>query len=169
VMDLGSDGILVPRVESLEQVRTAVEGIYLPPDGKKGFGGKFQFYPGESIEDYRRRRLLWIQIESPAGAALLPEIIAAYGQYLSACVIGPFDLSINVGTPTQIWSDEVSAVIKDVFAQCEAAGLSSGIYAGDPTSALRRIEQGANLLWVACDALYMAWGIEQAASLIANA
>ena len=65
VMDLGSDGIMVPRVETLEQVRTAVEGIFLPPEGKKGYGGKFQFYPGESIEEYRKRRMLWIQIESP--------------------------------------------------------------------------------------------------------
>ena len=168
VMDLGSDGILVPRVETLEQVRIAVEAFHFPPDGKKGYCGKFQLYPGETIEQYRDRRVLWIQIESPAGAALLPEILKQYGQYISAVVIGPFDLSINSGVPTQIWDDKVSATIADVFAQCEAAGISSGIYVNDEDAAARRIAQGANLLWMSCDAIYMTRAIAQAAKTVAE-
>lgn len=168
VMDLGSDGVLIPRVESLEQVRVAVEGIYLPPDGKKGFGGKWQFYPNESIEEYRNRRLLWIQIESPAGAALLPQIIAEFGQYLSAVVIGPMDLSINCGTPLDCWSDKVNAVVDDVFAQCKAAGLTAGTYVWDEPAAAKRIEQGANLLWMNCDAYMLTRAIAQAAKAVAE-
>jgi len=167
-LDVGSDGILVPRVETLEQVRIAVEGMFLPPDGKKGYGGKFQFYPGESIEEYRRRRVLWIQMESPAGVALLPEILEQYGQYISACVIGPFDMSVNCGVPTQIWSDPVNEQIDKVFALCEQAGISSGTYVGDEEAAQRRIKQGANLIWATCDAFYMTRAIEKAAKAVAE-
>lgn len=167
-MDLGSDGILLPRVETLEQVRTAVESIHFPPDGKKGYSGKFQLYPNETMAEYRRRRILWIQIESPTGAELLPEILRQYGQYISACVIGPFDLSISLGVPTQIWDAKVSAVVSNVFSQCEAAGISSGIYVNDEDAAARRIQQGANLLWMGCDAYYMLRSIAQAAKTVAE-
>lgn len=168
VADLGCDGIMVPRVESLEQVKTAVEGLYLPPDGKKGFGGKWQFYPGETIEEYRRRRMIWIQIESRKGAELLPEILKQYGAYISACIIGPMDLSINLGTPLEIWTDEAAEVVQSVFSQCEAAGITSGIYANNEADAARRVAQGANLLWVTCDAFYLTRAIAQVAQTIKN-
>ena len=166
-VDLGADGILVPRVETMEQVKTAVEGIFLPPDGKKGYGGKFQFYPGETIPEYRNRRILWIQIESLQGAKLLPQILEEYGQYLSACVIGPFDLSISVGTPCETFSPQVNQVIDDVFALCEKAGISSGIYATDVDCAAKRIAQGANLIWMTNDSAYMIQAIAKAAADVA--
>lgn len=166
-MDIGADGILLPRVETLEQVKNAVEGMYLPPDGKKGYGGKFQFYPGEKIAEYRRRRVLWIQIESPEGVKLLPKIIRQYGDYISACVIGPFDMSVNIGTPLDVWSEAETDAIRDVFTQCETAGISSGIYVGDEEAAAKRIELGANLLWMSCDAIYMTRAIARAARDVA--
>lgn len=168
VADMGCDGILVPRVETLEQVQVAVEALYLPPDGKKGYGGKWQFYPGETIEQYRNRRMLWIQMESPAGVEILPEILRKYGQYISACVVGPMDLSVNLGTPLDIWTDEAAEIVQNVFTQCEVAGISSGIYANNETDAARRVQQGANLLWVTCDAFYMTRAIAQAAQTIKN-
>ena len=167
-LDVGSDGIMLPRVETLAQVKTAVEGIHLPPYGKKGYGGKNQFYPGESVDEYRRRRIIWLQMESPVGAALLPEILEQYGEYISACVIGPYDLSFNAGTPKNIWSPEVSAVVDDVFAKCEKAGISAGIYVNDDEAARRRIAQGANLIWESCDACYMIQGIEASAKAVAE-
>jgi len=167
-MDLGSDGIMVPRVESVDQVRIAVEAMHFPPCGKKAHSGKFQRYPGESFEEYRHRRLLWIQIESPLGAQALPDMLAAYGSFISACVIGPYDLSINCGVPAQFRHEKVNAVADDVFARCQSAGISSGIYANDEEAAARRIRQGANLLWMGCDALFMTQAIAQAARKVSR-
>lgn len=166
--DCGSDGLLVPRVESVEQVRKVVEGLYMPPVGKKGYGGKYQLLPGETIEEYNRRRLLWIQIESPAGAEALPEILEKYGSCISACVIGPCDLSINAGTPLDFDSEASLSVIRKVFELCAEHGISSGIYCFDEADAAKRLTQGANLFWVACDAVFMARGIRQAAEAVAR-
>ncbi|MEA4824685.1 MAG: aldolase/citrate lyase family protein [Clostridiaceae bacterium] len=166
--DCGADGVLIPRVETMEQVRAAVEGLYLPPAGKKGYGGKFQFYPGETIEQYNRRRMLWIQIESPAGAAILPEILERYGDRISACVIGPCDLSINAGTPLDFYSDASLAVIRSVYEECAAHGISSGSYCFDEADAVKRIALGTNLIWMACDAIFLTRGIRDAAAAIAK-
>ena len=165
--DCGSDGVLIPRVETLEQVEAAVAGLYIPPIGKKGYGGKFQFYPGETIEEYNANRILWIQIESPAGAELLPKIIEKYGSLLSACVIGPCDLSINAGTPLDFYSDASVSNIRRVFDLCAANHISSGSYCFDAADAKKRFGLGMNLVWMGCDAIFLADGIRRAADAIA--
>ena len=35
-IDMGADGVMVPRTESLEQLRTAVDALLFYPDGRKG-------------------------------------------------------------------------------------------------------------------------------------
>ena len=162
--DLGADGVLIPRVETLEQVRVALEGLRLPPIGKKGYGGKFQFYPGEDIKHYNHSRLLWIQIESPAGADLLPEILDRWEHEISGVVIGPCDLSINCGTPLDFWSDAESAVIERVYAICKAHGVSAGIYTMNPEDLEKRVKQGANIIWDTCDAVMLARAIANEAN-----
>ena len=37
-IDMGADGIMLPRTESLEQLRTAVDALLFAPDGRKGMG-----------------------------------------------------------------------------------------------------------------------------------
>ena len=39
VLDFGADGILIPRVETVEQAKKAINSIRFPPIGKKGCGG----------------------------------------------------------------------------------------------------------------------------------
>lgn len=166
--DLGADGVLIPRVETMEQVRVAVEGLRLPPRGKKGYGGKFQFYPGESIEHYNDSRVLWIQIESPQGADLLPEILDRWGKEIAGVVIGPCDLSINCGTPLETWSDAESKVIERVYAVCREHGISAGTYTMNPEDLKKRLAQGATILWDTCDAVMMTRAIAEAAKYAAS-
>lgn len=166
-MDCGSDGLLVPRVETIDQVKAAVEGIYLPPIGKKGCGGRYMRYPGETLEEYNRRRILWIQIESPEGAQALPEILDRYGHLISACVVGPCDLSIRAGTPLDFYSEASLKVLRQVQELCMQYGVSSGSYSADTKEAAFRVGLGNNLVWMACDTVFMADGIRRAAGAIA--
>ena len=165
--DCGSDGVMIPRVETMEQVEEAVRGLYLPPVGKKGYGGKFQFYPGEDVPSYNRRRVLWLQIESPKGAEILPSVLDRFGNYVSACVIGPADLSVNVGKPLDFYGEESLAVIRKTYEICERYGISSGSYCFDEEDAKKRIALGTTLIWMQSDASYMTEGIRRAAAAIA--
>lgn len=166
-MDCGSDGLLIPRVETVDQVRTAVEGIFLPPIGKKGCGGRYMRYPDETLEEYNRRRILWIQIESPEGAQALPEILDQYGHLISACVVGPCDLSIRAGTPLDFYSEASLKVLRQVQELCTQYGISSGSYSADTKEAAFRVGLGNNLVWMSCDTVFMADGIRRAAGAIA--
>ncbi|MBO4377397.1 MAG: hypothetical protein J5889_00445, partial [Clostridia bacterium] len=53
-IDLGADGIMVPRTETLEQLKMAVDAIYFAPVGRTGYGGWGILRPGETVETSER-------------------------------------------------------------------------------------------------------------------
>ena len=71
-IDLGADGIMLPRTETLEQVETAIGALRFAPVGKTGCGGHGQFRRGEGYEGFQKDRYLLVQIESQPGIDLLP-------------------------------------------------------------------------------------------------
>ena len=77
-LDMGADGIMVPRTETVEQLKAVIDGLCFHPVGRKGNGGNLQFYPGESIAHFNSTRILMPQIESPRGIAKLPAMLASW-------------------------------------------------------------------------------------------
>ncbi len=165
-IDLGCDGILLPRVEYKTQVKTALDAMRLPPAGKKGYGGRFQLREGESVDEYQQNRLLLIQIESPLGVENLPGILEEYAGELSCVVIGPYDLSFLCGTPLDIYSDAVTRQIEAVVELCDRHRVSAGCYCQTLEDARKRRAMGMNLIWMASDATHLVRGIAEAADFV---
>ena len=150
-IDMGADGIMIPRTETLEQLRTALDALLFYPEGRKGSGGHGQFRYGEHYEDFKKTRFLMPQIESPKGIKILPEMLEEYGAYISAVMIGPYDLSIMAGTPRDINSPEVIAAIRKIFDISNAYGKSCGIFCDDAVLAQKYRNMGCNVLWTGSD------------------
>ena len=150
-IDMGADGVMIPRTERLEQLRTAVDALLFHPEGRKGSGGHAQFRPGEAYEDFAKTRFLMPQIESPEGIKMLPKMLEEYGNYISAVMIGPYDLSIMVGTPRDIKSPEMLAAIQEIFDISNAYEKSCGIFCDDEVLAQKYRDMGCNVLWTASD------------------
>lgn len=150
-IDMGADGLMIPRTESLEQLKTAVDALLFYPDGRKGCGGHGQFRPGEAYADFAKTRFLFPQIESPKGIELLPEMLEKYGQYISAVMIGPYDLSVMVGTPRDIKSSIMIESIQKIFDISNSYGKSCGIFCDNEELAQKYRDMGCNVLWTATD------------------
>ena len=161
-IDLGADGIMLPRTEPLEQVAPAIGALRFAPLGRKGCGGSHQFRPGESFDQFQANRLLILQIESPRGVAILPDILARYRNQIAGIVIGPYDLSVQVGTPLEINSAPAIGQIQKTMAVCRETGLSCGIYCDNLAVAERWHAAGMNILWVASELDLLDLGIDQA-------
>jgi 2-keto-3-deoxy-L-rhamnonate aldolase RhmA len=74
--DIGALGIIIPLVDSVEEIRSAVEYTMYPPRGKRSLGnGQYGALYGR---DYRQtandNMVIVAMIESPAGVALADEI-----------------------------------------------------------------------------------------------
>ena len=150
-LDLGADGIMLPRTESVEQVKAAVEAMRFPPVGHKGKGGYCQVRPGETLGDFNKNRHLLVQIESPVGIAALPEMLKLYGDEIAAIVIGPYDLSFTMGMPAEFDNPEFQSAVKEIFDICISRKKSVGIFCDGPIQAEKYISMGANFMWMCTD------------------
>ena len=146
---MGADGIMIPRCETLEQVKLAVESMNFYPNGKLGCGGHGQFRLGEDATNFKR--YLVLQIESPLGVENLPEMLEQYGEFISAIVVGPYDMSITMNKAYQFDDPELLENINKVFEICDKNKKSVGIFVDDVEKAERYSKMGANFMWVACD------------------
>ena len=80
-MDIGALGIIIPLVDSVEEIRSAVEYTMYPPRGKRSLGnGQYGALYGN---DYRQTAndnvVIVAMIESPAGVAIADEIAGVPG------------------------------------------------------------------------------------------
>lgn len=160
-IDLGADGIMLPRVERLEQVTAAVEAMNFLPVGRTGYGGWGLRREGESLEDFQHGRVMIVQIESTKGKNLIPEMVEKYGEFIDAFIVGPNDYSFSLGLPMQITHQEVEKEIQQVFDICHKFGKSCGCYSSSPTLTKHYAEMGANVFWVGSDMKYFSLGLRQ--------
>lgn len=162
-LDMGADGILIPRVESLEQVATAVRCARYYPRGRKGCGGFSNLRPEDKgdLNRYNDNRLLFIQMESREGLEALPRILETYGQELAGVIIGPYDASIMLGTPMDILSPVMTEFIRDVFALCRQHDLSCGSFVDGPSLIPRYRDLGGNIFWTGSELSMISAGYRQ--------
>jgi 4-hydroxy-2-oxoheptanedioate aldolase len=154
-LDDGAAGVMVPYIETAEQVRELVGATkYRPLKGQKLrdlFEGREQL-TGQ-LADYIRRHnaghSLLLNIESVPAMENLDHILSVEG--IDAIVIGPHDLSTSLGVPEQYDHPTFIAAVDTIIDKTRAAGISAGIHAtfsrGDNLDAeVRWIERGANLI-----------------------
>jgi 4-hydroxy-2-oxoheptanedioate aldolase len=126
VLDRGFKSLVVPMVNSVEQASDIARFCRYPPRGSRGyaapivrasqFGARPDYARGESHDEL----LLFIQCETPAAVAALPEIAAVDG--IDGIFLGPNDLSATLGYLEQMEASEPQAA----FARVEAAARASG-------------------------------------------
>ena len=150
-IDMGADGVMIPRVETLEQLRIAVDAVRFGPVGRKGAGGYAQFRPGESFDAFQHGRRVFIQIESQKGIDNLDSMLEKYGEHIDAVIIGPNDMSVMLGTPFDCKSPVMEKAVQRVFDISRAHKKSCGIFCNDAEDAAHYRAMGANVLWTASD------------------
>ncbi len=147
-LDMGADGVLIPRTESFEQVETAIRSMRFYPYGKKGVGGRALLRPGEEVYDFNKNRLLFLQIESALGVELLDEILNRYGEHIAGLIIGPCDMAVSMGVGLDVNAPPMIEAITKTIKICKKHGKSIGIFMDDDKVAERWHKEGMNIYWV---------------------
>ncbi len=157
-IDMGADSVLIPRTETLAQVKLAIDSIRIYPQGRKGVGGIGMLRSGESIDEFNDNRLLFIQTESPLGVKNLPEILQVYGSEIAGVIIGPSDLSVMSGVQLNIHSEITKSQIRQIITVCQQYKKSVGMFMM-PEQMQEWADAGMNMLWVSSDTGFMAQGL----------
>ena len=163
-LDAGAAGVIVPRVETGEQARAVARSVRFPPQGRKGFGGFSLVRQWRGVERFNSEVIVLLQIESRRGIDNLEEILAVEG--ISGIVVGPSDLSIDLGVPLQYDHPRLIEAVDRVLSGCQARKLSCGIYcaADQPISFWR--DRGMNIIWSGCATDFISRGYEQLCGFI---
>lgn len=130
VLDMGADGFLVPMVNTREEAELLVSYAKYAPIGKRGISTN-RAHTGynppplkEYMEKANKRTILLVQIETAQAVANAEEIASVPG--LDALIVGPSDLSSDLGDPGNLASPALrEAVVKAVEA-AKKHGISSG-------------------------------------------
>lgn len=124
-MDLGPCGLLLPMIESAEQLDGVRDGLYIPPRGKRRPGGpgtrwltEFNYEAFKTqIEDHQ---IILPQIESLRGLDNAREI--AEHEITTALGVGPFDLSVRLGVCGDLENPKVQEALAKIRQAAERAG-----------------------------------------------
>jgi len=147
-LDMGADGVLIPRTETIEQVETAISSMRFWPYGKKGVGGRALLRPGEDIYDFNKKRLLFLQIESKQGVELLDEILEKYGDQIAGLIIGPCDMAVSMGCGLDTNADAMIENITKTIEICQKHSKTIGMFMNDDKEAEHWYKRGMNFFWV---------------------
>ncbi|KAI0144711.1 Pyruvate/Phosphoenolpyruvate kinase-like domain-containing protein [Pestalotiopsis sp. NC0098] len=109
-LDAGAAGIVIPHVESADEVRHFIKECYYPPIGQRSFS-PWTFTPGISdaslysgdpfnMSSSNRHIVLIPQIESVKGVENVEEIAACEG--ISGLMFGPGDFMADAGIPLKL-------------------------------------------------------------------
>ena len=132
VLDGGADGIIIPYVETVEQVKSVCGAVkYGPLKGKrlKNFlDGKEDLEP--NLKHYLLKRnadkILIINIESKPAIDSLDEILEI--KDIDAILIGPHDLSCSLGIPEDYRNPLFDNAVRTIIRKAKERGISAGIH-----------------------------------------
>lgn len=153
VLDTGVSTLLIPRVETADEVRRAVKSSRFEFDGgpgDRGFGGGRPAGWGADSENFTEREddkvVVGAMIESAAAVENIEDILAV--PHLGFAFIGANDLSISLGHPQQKNHPEVVEAIERIEEACIAAGIPFGAPRHNTEAAAAALEDGYQVLRV---------------------
>ena len=149
MLDLGAEGVIVPNLHTVDEVKAVVDFGKYTPVGRRGFAqgrrAGFGFEPDAvDLDEYLRASneltLLLPMCETVDMLEHIEEAAAVDG--VDGIYVGPFDLSLDMGIPGRFDRPEFQAALKRIEAACRAAGKYSFIFSSTPETAIAHVKLG---------------------------
>ena len=146
--DVGAVGVMVPQIDTPEDVKNAVNWAKYPPTGMRGIAPFFAGYLGltgqDIIDNANDETLLILQMESVEAYENLDEILAVPG--FAVLLVGPTDLSASLGVPGDIHNSKVENIMSDVAGRIKGTGKYLSTTFGDVEDCRRWLGEGYQMM-----------------------
>ncbi len=154
-LDCGAQGVVFPRVESVELLERAISWTKFPPLGIRGYGltpmqvdyERATF--SQIIEHVNANSMVVLQIETRKAVEMRDELLSVPG--VDAVMIGPADLSISLGVPGDFQHPSMVEAMEAVRDSCLAHGVAPGTQTRTPALARFWKERGMKFLGCSSD------------------
>jgi 2-keto-3-deoxy-L-rhamnonate aldolase RhmA len=158
VLDAGAAGVMIPRVDTAEQVRTAVTHLRYPPRGVRGVATynracRFGLDPA-ALDRADEEVLSIVQVESARAVAAADEVAAVDG--VDVLFVGPRDLSHDLGVPGQVTAPVFLDALQQVRHAAAEHGKACGLLVPDGAAAAAKIAEGWTFIAISSDSTLLA-------------
>lgn len=157
-LDAGAGGVIIPMIESAEQLEALISVCRWPPSGTRGvgfsranlFGKHFDRYATEAQQPF-----VVAQIEHINAVKNLEKILAVPG--LDAVLVGPYDLSASMGITARFDDPQFRSVMSEIQKVADNMGIPAGLHVVDPSiEALNSaVASGARFIAYSIDAVFL--------------
>lgn len=160
MLDAGIGGIMVPRIESVAEVRNVVKHFSTPPYGDRGvatynrsarWGRDLEFLNTPS------KATCIIQIETLSALDAVEEIAEVEG--VDILFVGPADLSFALGVPRDFKDPKFLSALGRVLAAAKQSRKQAGILAFDASGASEYRKMGFQFIAIGSDSTLLAGAI----------
>ena len=157
-MDMGSNGIIVPRINTKEDAKKAVDAVKYPPNGKRGVGlYRAQNYSLD-LESYRKwnkkESIVIVQIEDIKAINNLESILDVEG--VDGLIVGPYDLSASIGFPGDFDNSSVLEAFEllDKYVDSSSKSWGHHVVNPEPNDVMFKIKKGYTFIAFGVDFLF---------------
>jgi 2-keto-3-deoxy-L-rhamnonate aldolase RhmA/quercetin dioxygenase-like cupin family protein len=152
-LDIGADGIVVPWIETAEQLRQAVAFALYPPEGVRGIGAERATGWGQCLAQHTQEAnqhvLIVPIIETVTAGRNVEELCKVNSAELF--FFGPADYSSTAGHRGQWEGPGVAAELQAIKEKLRAKGKHCGIMATNQENLIERRSQGFQMLGLGSD------------------
>lgn len=164
-LDMGASGVIVPRLDTADQVRETMTYLRYPPTGQRGValltrGARLGTVNHAGVAALNDDIVGVFQIESPSALAAADEFAAIDG--VDVLFVGPADLSHSLGIPGQFSNPIYQDALRRVVAACRAHGKAAGILLYDPASFKPHLDLGYTFVGIGADVSFVNDGVKAA-------
>ncbi|MFE4835235.1 HpcH/HpaI aldolase/citrate lyase family protein [Arthrobacter sp. NPDC056691] len=164
VLDNGAAGIMVPRLNSVEQAQDSVRHLRYPPHGDRGVATYNRAcrwgMDREPLTANDQETVGIMQIETLEALENVENIAAQEG--VDVIFVGPLDLSYALGVPLQLDSHIFQEALARVIAAAQLHNKAAGILAVDGMGAAKYVRQGFRFVAIGSDSTIMAAALRDA-------
>jgi 2-dehydro-3-deoxyglucarate aldolase/4-hydroxy-2-oxoheptanedioate aldolase len=167
ILDLGADGLMIPRLETAEAMRETLSWMRYPPAGIRGVaagtrGAGYATIAHGDLHAMHDRVLGVFQVESRAAVAAADDLAAIDG--VDVLFVGPADLSHEMGIPGRFADPAFGDALDRVAAAARAHGKAAGMLVRDASEVPAYLARGYGFLGIGSDSgLVMRYAREQLA------
>ena len=157
-LDSGAGGVIVPMVESAEQLRAIGDACRWPPAGTRGVGFSRANLFGKRFKSYQEEAqapLLVAMIEHCRGVENLEAILQIEG--LDAILVGPYDLSASMDITARFDDPTFVQALRQIREACVRHHKACGIHVVDADAAAlqMRVDEGYRFIAYSIDAVFL--------------
>ncbi|MFH1719259.1 MAG: aldolase/citrate lyase family protein [Planctomycetota bacterium] len=161
VLDLGAEGIMCPRIYTVDEARQAVKSIRYQPEGSRGvarmiraarFGSDFDEY----YANHKNNLVCIVQIETEEILDSLDSVAATDG--IDVLFVGPIDLSIALNVYGQFDHPKFVEAVRATAEATAKNGKAAGVLLQKPEEFKKYYELGFRFIACGSDSAFVLGG-----------